>query len=58
MSHFDEFDYVIVNEVFETAVDDMCAIFTASRLRRELQVARHEDLIAALLIEGDISASN
>jgi guanylate kinase len=58
MSHFDEFDYVIVNEVFETAVDDMCAIFTASRLRREPQVARHEDLIAALLIEGDISASN
>ena len=57
MSHFDEFDYVIVNEVFEAAVDDMCAIFTASRLRREPQVARHQALIAALLADGDIAAS-
>ena len=51
MSHFDEFDYVVVNEVFETAVDDMCAIFTASRLRREPQVARHEILISNLLAD-------
>ena len=57
MSHFDEFDYVIVNEVFEAAVDDMCAIFTASRLRREPQVARHEALISALLADADSIAS-
>ena len=57
MSHFDEFDYVIVNEVFDAAVDDMCAIFTASRLRREAQVTRHEGLIAALLADGDIATS-
>lgn len=49
MSHFDEFDYVIVNEVFDQAVDEMCAIFTASRLRREQQVAEHRGLIEALL---------
>jgi guanylate kinase len=49
MSHYTEFDYLIVNEVFATAVDEMCAIFTASRLRRERQVARHGDLVAALL---------
>lgn len=49
MSHYGEFDYVIVNEVFDTAVDEMCAIFTASRLRRERQQARHADLIGALL---------
>jgi len=49
MSHYTEFDYVIVNEVFSTAVDEMCAIFTASRLRREAQVARHAGLISALL---------
>ena len=49
MSHYDEFDYVIVNEVFGTAVDEMCAIFTASRLRRQAQVARHAGLIDALL---------
>ncbi|HZV24397.1 MAG TPA: guanylate kinase [Luteimonas sp.] len=49
MSHYDEFDYVIVNEDFATAVDEMCSIFAASRLRRERQVARHRDLIATLL---------
>ena len=49
MSHYGEFDYVIVNEHFATAVDEMCAIFTASRLRREAQVARHGRLISLLL---------
>jgi guanylate kinase len=51
MSHYGEFDYVIVNEDFTTAVDEMCAIFTASRLRREPQVARHARLITALLAD-------
>ena len=51
MSHYDEFDYVIVNEHFATAVDEMCAIFTASRLRREAQDLRHAGLIATLLAE-------
>lgn len=49
MSHYGEFDYVIVNEVFGTAVDEMCAIFVASRLRRGQQQQRHGDLIRALL---------
>lgn len=49
MSHFGEFDYVIVNEVFETAVDEMCAIFTASRLRRNQQIQRHHEMIQQLL---------
>lgn len=53
MSHYGEFDYVIVNENFDTAVDDMCAIFTASRLRREAQVARHARLIGSLLSGAD-----
>jgi len=49
MSHYDEFDYVIVNEDFDTAVDEMCSIFMASRLRKDRQVMRHQGLIAALL---------
>ncbi|MGB3394374.1 MAG: guanylate kinase [Stenotrophomonas sp.] len=49
MLHHDEFDFVIVNEVFDTAVDEMCAIFTASRLRRAQQQARHAGLIRSLL---------
>jgi len=52
MSHYGEFDYMIVNEHFETAIGDMCAIFTASRLRKDAQVARHARLITALLADG------
>ena len=49
MSHYTEFDYVIVNEDFQVAVAEMCSIFAASRLRRDRQVLRHAGLIAALL---------
>jgi guanylate kinase len=51
MSHFGEFDYVIINEDFDTAVGEMCAIFTASRLRTAAQRQRHDGLIAALLAD-------
>ena len=51
MSHYGEFDYVIVNDDFATAVDEMRSIFVASRLRREAQVARHAPLLMALLLD-------
>ena len=51
MSHYAEYDYVIVNEHFDEAVGEMCAIFTASRLRRPAQEVRHAGLIRALLAE-------
>lgn len=51
MSHYGEFDYVIVNEIFNTAVAEMCSIFTASRLRKDAQVARHARMISALLAD-------
>ncbi|AIC10457.1 guanylate kinase [Xylella fastidiosa subsp. morus] len=49
MAHYDEFDYTIINEHFETAVSEMSAIFTASRLRRQTQKIRHANLIQTLL---------
>jgi len=49
MSHVGEFDYVIVNNDFDHAVQDMRAIFIASRLRRDQQLRRHAALIAGLL---------
>ena len=49
MSHHHEFDYVIVNEIFDTAVADMCSIFTASRLRRDAQMQRYAGMIDSLL---------
>ena len=51
MSHYGEFDYLIVNEDFDTAVREMCSIFTASRLRKDAQVARHAKLITSLLTD-------
>jgi len=47
--HHDEFDYIIVNEHFDTAASQMCAIFTASRLRKSAQLRQRRELIAALL---------
>jgi guanylate kinase len=49
MSHHAEFDYLIVNDDFETAVADLIAVIRAERLRRIRQVERHRGLISALL---------
>jgi guanylate kinase len=49
MSHFDEFDYVIVNEHFDAAAAELRAIFVAHRLRRPLQARRHAGLVRDLL---------
>lgn len=49
MSHFDEFDYVIVNEHFDAAAAELRAIFVAHRLRRAAQAERHASLIRDLL---------
>ena len=49
MSHYGEFDYVVVNEEFAVAVEELCSIFTASRLRQSVQAARHGRLITSLL---------
>ena len=56
MSHYDEFDFVIVNDDFETAVAEVCAVFTASRLRRATQARRHRQLIQALLADDQAPA--
>jgi guanylate kinase len=49
MSHYDEFDYVIVNENFDAAAAELRSIFVAQRLRRPLQAERHAALIRGLL---------
>jgi guanylate kinase len=52
MAHAPEFDYAIVNEDFETAVGQLAAIVTATRLRYGSQAARHHELFAQLGIVG------
>ncbi len=49
MSHHAEFDYIVVNDDFETAVADLTAVVRAARLRQPLQSNRHEALIRGLL---------
>ena len=49
-------DPLVVNEDFQTAVGEMCAIFVASRLRRPQQQARHAGLIRSLLADDRLNA--
>jgi guanylate kinase len=45
ISHVDEFDYVIINDEFNRAAQDLISIIRAERLRLPRQLARHTDLI-------------
>ena len=49
MSHYNEFDYLVVNDVFETALSDLKAIFAAGRLQVAMQSEEHKQMISELL---------
>lgn len=49
MSHYDEYDYLVVNEHFDQALAELVAIFCAARARKPAQKARQQALIDALL---------
>jgi guanylate kinase len=49
MRHCGEFDYVIMNQDFARAVDDLSAIVRAARLTAARQRVRHATLIQRLL---------
>jgi guanylate kinase len=49
ISHDGEFDYVIINEEFNRAAQDLISIVRAERLRLPRQLARHTDLINQVL---------
>jgi len=48
IAHAPEFDYVIINEDFGAALEQLGAIVTASRLRYACQAARHHTLFIQL----------
>ena len=48
MQHFDEFDYVVVNDDFERALDDLATIVRAQRLRCVVQGEALCELVAKL----------
>lgn len=45
MSHVPEFDYVIINDKFEQAVQELICIVRSNRLKLKPQLERHRDLI-------------
>ena len=49
ISHAVEADYLVVNDVFETAQSDLMAIARARRLRMDVQTTRQVRLMAGLL---------
>ena len=49
MSHYGDFDYLIINDDFYKALDELAAIFTTNRLVMSQQQQRHQGLITQLL---------
>ena len=49
MVHYDEYDYVIINNEFDVALEELQAVFRANRLRLKPQQARNAELLQALL---------
>jgi guanylate kinase len=48
-SHFKEFDYVVINDDFPTALNELRMIVQVSRLRCSMQAQRNHELLSALL---------
>lgn len=49
IAHYNEYDYVIVNEDFDTATRELSAIVTATRLRMAAQQLRYRQALSKLL---------
>ncbi len=49
MSHYPEYDYLIINDRFEQALEELAAVFVAERQASGKQRQRHQALLEALL---------
>ena len=49
ISHYDEYDYVIVNDDFEKALKDLQSILQSERLTKDYQQKQNAMLIQQLL---------
>ena len=49
MSHYVEYDYLVINDDFSHALEDLKAVFRANQLRQRRQQQRHVTLLEALL---------
>jgi guanylate kinase len=53
MSHYAEYDHLIVNENFDRAVEQLGSVLLERRLRKDGQIALHEQLIESLVASPD-----
>lgn len=53
MSHYNEFDYILINDDFAVALAELEAIVCSQRLRQTKQAMRHDILLRSLL-GGDV----
>ncbi|EPE37199.1 guanylate kinase [Candidatus Photodesmus katoptron] len=49
ISHYNEYDYIILNDDFDTALVDFQAIIRSERLKKDKQIYKYHDLIQGLL---------
>lgn len=49
MSHFNEFTYMVVNDDFDQALEDLASIVNAERLKSRYQAKNQADLLAKLI---------
>ena len=53
LSHYPEYDYLMVNDRFEEALEDLGAIVRSERLRTPRNAQRHQEALRALLGEPE-----
>ncbi|MEP0357383.1 MAG: guanylate kinase [Paraglaciecola sp.] len=51
ISHYHEFDFIVVNDDFEAALNELDAIVITRRLRKEKQIIRYQSLFDNLLTD-------
>ncbi|EPJ50845.1 MAG: guanylate kinase [Osedax symbiont Rs2] len=51
IEHYAEFDYLVINDDFEVALQELSCIFIAQRLRLSQQRLRHDKLLTDLLVK-------
>jgi guanylate kinase len=49
ISHYHEFDFIVINDDFKSALEALRAIFIANRQLREVQVVRYREVLQVLL---------
>ncbi len=48
MSHYHEFDYIVINDNFDTAIEDLASIFKCQRMKLTKQQQRHQDFLISI----------